>query len=309
MDEEIGQGRAPFGTIRSAEWLHPYIDLAHWVTEFPLEESRPQVWSCCGPGDIAIVEQARELVLGKAPLDLSVPVDIFTWCMHTTDVKPWVTKIGGVPYRDQKRPWPTDSDGVPLHFLGQICLADSQDIIPFNTPGDVLLIFGRWCPNWVSPGKNQNFHIEWSSAGHETSSRHVGNDFGELPFAYQGVIFRTRQLLPNESHESAYQRYGWEEGCFQIANHCGTQIGAYADLPQGWPFTEGDGNELLCCLNSFHFKAKWPLCDVPSGLKKVRADGSRYNTNISGTDFVIGDLGCIWVYRQPDGSFAVDSAY
>lgn len=45
---------------------------------------------------------------------------------------PWESKLGGVPYRPQGTPWPTQASGSPLHFLAQIDLgvANARGQVP-----------------------------------------------------------------------------------------------------------------------------------------------------------------------------------
>src|SRR5581483_4187597 len=94
------------------------------------------------PKKLAQREQAIKLAMRKGNLGPSVPSDVFVWADNVEHEKGWQTRIGGNPWRPSDRPWPRDKNGVPLTFLGQICFADSQDILPCKLPGDVALIFG-----------------------------------------------------------------------------------------------------------------------------------------------------------------------
>ena len=66
-----------------------------------------------------------------------------------------VTKIGGLPYRPAKMPWPTGQDGTPMSFLAQINFANSKDLVG-ELPGDVLLVF---TPD--SDGFIESLSFEW----------------------------------------------------------------------------------------------------------------------------------------------------
>jgi hypothetical protein len=52
----------------------------------------------------------------------------------------FVTKLGGLPYRPASVPWPRTANGEAMVFFGQVCFADSEDVVDV-LPGDVLLIF------------------------------------------------------------------------------------------------------------------------------------------------------------------------
>lgn len=299
-----------YGTRTDATKTHPVLDLDHWINIAAVGSARRTVGWVDGPVDLAIVEQARRLVEVEHDLGPSVNTDVFTWSsMGHDDDTPWLTRIGGTPWRPADRPWPRDDRGNHQHFLGQISFVDSQDILPFELPGDVLLIFGRWDSGWVQPAVD-GYVIEWSPRKIKQPLAYAGDVFAELPFEWHGVIHRTRQFLDHEVYDDAYRTHGWEHGGFQIANCQATLIGPYADLPQGWPFEDGDGNTVIACLSSMYFSNSWPLCNVESGsAQHIRPDGSRFALRNSSLNFGIGDAGCIWVYRAADGGFKAASAY
>jgi hypothetical protein len=222
--------------------------------------------------------------------------------------RPWLTRIGGRPWRAKGKPWPTDPNGIPLVFLGQICFVDSKDLLPFNLPGDVALIFGTSMKGWVSISEGSA--LEWSPL--RITQPENGTEVpwtAELPYEYQGVIHRTVQHTDWKSAEGPFKAAGYEEGGWRIHSIQATSIGTYAALPQGWPFEEGDGRMLVCTLSSFYSGDAWALCDVPTGPKHVTADGREVSCwNKHALDFGILDAGCIWVYRDKDGTFKLDSA-
>jgi hypothetical protein len=73
----------------------------------------------------------------------------------------FATKLGGLPYRPSSIPWPRHASGEPMVFLGQICFADSLDVVG-ELPGDVLLIFTHDEHDHTSGG---NLHYEWYPLG------------------------------------------------------------------------------------------------------------------------------------------------
>lgn len=73
----------------------------------------------------------------------------------------FVTKLGGLPYRPASAPWPRTPAGDPMVFFGQVCFADSLDLVG-PLPGDVLLIFTHGEHDHTSGG---DLHYEWYPLG------------------------------------------------------------------------------------------------------------------------------------------------
>lgn len=73
---------------------------------------------------------------------------------------PFQSKMGGIPYRPRLAPWPTNADGVPMQFFGQINVSDSRDLVP-EARGDVLVIFH----SGESSCSTEEFHFEWYDEG------------------------------------------------------------------------------------------------------------------------------------------------
>lgn len=67
------------------------------------------------------------------------PTDVFVFGRGEPEHRA-ATKIGGLPYRPAGKAWPVSREGQPMAFVGQLCFADSRDIVtcPF---GDVAVIF------------------------------------------------------------------------------------------------------------------------------------------------------------------------
>ena len=89
--------------------------------------------------DAALVEQLRREVARIRPLGRAVPTDVLIWQQGDCDDLR-VSRIGGAP-TCHVEDWPMDPEKrTPMCFIGQICFADSHDVIG-QTPGEVLLIF------------------------------------------------------------------------------------------------------------------------------------------------------------------------
>ena len=296
------------GTKPDATKKHPVLDIRHWMDDFPLGEDRSESGDVERPGQRARVEQARALARVRGDLGPSVPADIFVWTHSVDRDKPWLTRLGGrYPWREKNKPWPKDPDGVPLHFLGQICFADSKDILPCELPGEVAIIFGRWQAGWTFT--DDVGVLEWSPIALKEPTDITQGWTTALPFCYQGVIHRSVQYTDWKAAEPSFKAVGYKHGGHGIHSIQATSIGTYANLPQGWPFENGDGNTLIATLGSFYFRGSWPLCDVPRTFGLVRADGSEYDpSSVDGMSLGIGDAGCIWIYRDKDGVFKLSEA-
>src|SRR5262249_19088597 len=79
---------------------------------------------------------------------------------------PFVTKVGGVPYRAAEVPWPAGEDGRPMTFLAQFCFSGSTDLVG-ELPGDVLLVFARDDQAYFSSifGDDDGLRFEWYPLG------------------------------------------------------------------------------------------------------------------------------------------------
>lgn len=301
--------RAPYGALVDPSRQHAVLDIAHWESVFPIATERRELYQVYTPEHFAKMEQARRLAQSHGSLGPSVPADFFAWSTDYHPERSWLTQLGGRPWRDKDKPWPKDRDGIPLHFLGQLCFTDSKDILPCELPGDVALIFGRWQDGWAFC--LEDGVLEWSSRSLTNyCPRHFAGWTVELPFCYQGVIHRSIQYTDLTIAEPSFRSAGWKDGGWRTYSVQATSIGTYAGLPQGWPFSPNDGNMLIGVLSSFYCGGQWPLCNVPDTAKVLQSDGTvhPYTGIGSGCSFGVHDAGCIWVYRDKHGHFHLDEA-
>ncbi len=88
--------------------------------------------------------------------------DVIVWNQSDYRAKPWLTRVGGIPYRDRRAPWPT-IEGRRLKFVAQVCFVDSRDLISQEIP-DVLLIFVD-SPKANTFGYTDQVIVEWVELG------------------------------------------------------------------------------------------------------------------------------------------------
>ena len=298
------------GTKDVPERSHPVFDLRYWESQFPLDpDPRKVKWPWSSPGRLALREQEIRRVRQAGDLGVAVPADVFAWALMPVVEKPWLTRIGGVPWRPQNKPWPRDRNGVPLLFLGQICFADSSDILPFELPGEVALIFGTGHGGWFSVHKD--WALEWSPMKIDEPQeiwRCPWN--GLLTLNYQGVIHRTVLHPDRHTVDAVLESMGYEPCSSGGANMETTLIATTADFQQGPPFEEGDGNTLIAMLSSLYFRGEWPVCDVPACLRMMSgAPGKEVGVDWSPLNFGIGDNGCIYIYRDKNGEYLLGMDY
>ena len=115
-----------------------------------------------GPvGVLALWEQIRARHLAGAPV-ATVPVDLFALGIGEPSLR-GVTKVGGMPYRPSKLPWP-ERDGAPMTFLAQFRFTESRDHVG-PLPGDILLVFVRSKKLDLFGQDPEYFHFEWYPLG------------------------------------------------------------------------------------------------------------------------------------------------
>jgi Domain of unknown function (DUF1963) len=292
------------GTKSEPDKHHPVLDIAHWEGEFPLERDSRFDVMVSSPADVAYMEQLRRAARLKGDLGPSVPSDVFVWSESATPNKPWLTQLGGSPWREKGKPWPKDDEGRPLLFIGQICFVDSMDLVPFELPGEIALIFGTNRGGCVSTNGGV---LEWSDRDIKPKVGSSAPWDAVLPVEYHGVRHRTVQYTKRDQTERAFKAAGIEGRI--AADLMATSIGSHSWLPQGWPFKEGDGRSLVATMGSLYLTGRWPLCDVPCALQRIDAEAqgtSRDSQLNSALDVGFGDAGCIWITRERDGTFSLD---
>lgn len=92
------------------------ISLDDWISRFPLEAHRDAVRDIrylSGPFDLAILEQ----IWRENRQSVGADTDVFVFARSEPEF-PHVTKIGGIPYRPDDKPWP-------------ICMVDMGNVYVF----------------------------------------------------------------------------------------------------------------------------------------------------------------------------------
>jgi hypothetical protein len=194
-----------------------------------------------------------------------VPADVFVYGVGEPR-HPAATKYGGRAYRRRDAPWPTNRLGRPLRFVGQLCFADSRDVVG-KTPGDVLCLFHDGDERF-----NEGFRCEWNSIGPESAAVDPPAE-GAWPFStdrYYAERLRTYDLPRSYFQaEDAYTaiwegtKVGGVPVPIQDGDSAGRFLGSFGSISYAagakWrflnreaPFEEGDSPFMFGDMGSVH---------------------------------------------------------
>lgn len=142
--------------------LHPIFDPAYFARLPPMEEPEPNDY-VVGPRDFLAMQHERQLLLDNFSLNAAGEVDCFVWAVGPPP-EPFLTKLGGYPFRDPAVDWPSDESGERAAFLGQLCFLDSKDLTP--QAGEVLGVYAlddwRYFFEWVDVAKGDVQPALWA---------------------------------------------------------------------------------------------------------------------------------------------------
>lgn len=244
------------------------------------------------PRQLALWKKHTDLLVERYPdrLGTPVPTDVFVWGIRGRGRSVAQTQIGGTPWREADRPWPTGKRKRPLQFIAQISFVDSHDLFDFDLPGDVLCIYGLMRDTELDIFSSP-IEIEWNPAHLEKRVR-TSPSGCELHQAFYG--YRTRVLQYPEARIPTNEDY---DDCIHIQS---TLIGSTMAWPQGDP--EYTDRTLVCALSSTQLFGQWPLVDCEH-LPAV-AEFSPMTTPI-----MISDMGILGVTRDRKGRFSLTEQF
>jgi len=268
--------------------------LNDWLPRFPLEESFGRYEACdiTGPRDICTIEWLRRGMVDQYDWGTPVPVDVFIQSMGEPEHR-FATKLGGLPYRPSQLAWPRGASGRPLSFIAQFNFSNSRDIVG-PLPGDLLLVFGDHSTDL------ETLHMEWQSLGdHDLIGR------GDIPAecAILAPYFGNRWRM--NSHPDGVRTNDLE---FPLCNGKEVWSDHWILQPQAnqigrAPFFIQEGDNAL---------AGQPLCTIASVVPSPEVTYPFVNVSEpisteemlerNRREFLIGDLGCIYIFMEPDGT-------
>lgn len=296
--------------------IHERLDIARWKSAYPLHRLRQEgsvleVDMISTPDDIALLEQLRDATYGNLPGVDRVPTDIFVWQPGEPEHRE-VTKIGGLPYRESGKPWPTAPAGVPMNFVAQICFADSRDIVP-PLRGDILLMFAAG--EWTFNGKTyydlrwyDGLAFEWGALG--DFALMTPNELPKTPWPVMpcyGAIHRTWDYLNVDG--SAYRELALDIPSITEATKIGG-IGPWIhERDYCWFGRDGDvPGTYFCTLSSVSPKVFGPL-PAPedyglAGLEEPRSGATRLEERETSCSraLMIADVGLLNFFLDSSGN-------
>ena len=212
-----------------AHTVHPRFDLAGFSKLFSLadlkERAREHVFLApagqiiTSPFHLTVTELIRREALGEALPVGAEPADVFVFGAGEP-AAPYLTKVGGAPFRSRHKVWPTTDSGRLLGFVGQLSFVDSMDLVG-SVPGEVLLIFAdpenllsepAYLLEWVTLDETDILSMsEVPAVTYAWKPGRVAQRKGALPekrpfapFVCHGVIHRTFDLPGSEPQFVAY---------------------------------------------------------------------------------------------------------
>lgn len=287
--------------------------LEEWLPRFPLRERyfrdfRTQIGTVhysagdiTSPCDICNVEWLRRGMVDQYDWGRPVPVDVFVMSKGEPENRQ-ATKIGGLPYRPRNLAWPCAPSGRPLALIAQFNFTNSLDIVG-ALPGDLLLIFGG-----DSDGPIEPLHMEWQKLGVQdliqpsaipSECMAIAPCFGNRcrMMNYPNAVRTTDSKYPQCHGKDVWSDY-W------IPQLQATQIGRA-------PYFIQDGDDSLpgqplCTIASVQPDSHqpYPWVNVPEPLCP---EGKFHHSK---DELMIGDLGCIYVFIEKNGTLhAGESCY
>lgn len=289
--------------------VHNRLDIEHWVVELSLRSLRARVratveqWAkeqprryrddaakhehmralepgaemVYGPRQIAVIEQLR--AESGAARGRKVPIDVCVWGVGSP-ANPAATKIGGRPYRPTNAPWPRGPDGEPLGLLAQFCFADSRDVMPCSTPGDILLFFA------AGPGLYVDWYSDWAGT--------YALEWHSLDATYRPPAEVPRVLDLTETYAELHRTCDYPESEIDDGLNVieGSKFGGVPAFQQGDPGLEGCH---ICTLGSLNpFGNPWPMLNV-----QVNPKGEQY---LDHKLLMLGDLGAVYIFLDRHGT-------
>lgn len=292
------------------------FQLDEWLARFPLREKHGHFSAddITSPGDLCNVEWLRRGMRDEYDWGEPIPVDLFVLSRGEPQNR-YATKIGGLPYRPAKEPWPCNAQGRSLALIAQFNFTNSRDIVG-ETPGDLLLVFGD-----NSQGFIDSYHFEWHDIGIQNLITTA-----ELPRDCMKIAPCFGNRCRMQSFPEAQLRTPWEKPQCDgkevwsyrwIPQFQATQIGRAPYIIQAGgrsPYEEEEllefevsqRREHLCTIASVQPDAHqpYPWVNVPEPLNP---EGQ---WNYGDNNLMIGDLGCIYITIDDDGRLhAGESSY
>jgi len=263
-----------------------------WLPRVPLEPKYKKYSGevVTGPRSFVNNELLRRELTEQYNWGPSVAMDVFVFSKGEAPDR-HVTKLGGLPFRPAREPWPVTDLGEPLTFLAQINFHDSHDITG-RLPGDILLVFVEFSRGNLI----KSAQFEWQSA--ELTDLIEPDAVPQSSVKFEpcyGSVVRTvnyprAQRKPAFAFEkSEYLKIGDLEllGEHFIPELQATQIGSAPFFNQGDPELPG---RMLCTISSVQ-QNLWTSYPWINQADPLAPEGEWRKLK----NLMIGDVGCLFI--------------
>ncbi len=228
------------GIYVSDKSVHPLLDIEYWKMHYKgLVEPEAKAEVAQPKNLLTVLAKREQLKIREALKTQEVPIDLFMWMLGKPRF-PWLTRYGGLPFRNRAKPWPK-CDGKEATFFGQLCFRDSFDLFDFELPGDLLLVFSfeRIPYQAEATDADKPIYLEWVKIDEErdplSSNDTIAKEF-EVP-ELTGVRFRTVdfQVSPHELHRLPLRLSDAGSQWYSLLSLPGTKIGrSYHEVQAGF---------------------------------------------------------------------------
>lgn len=297
--------------------IHPTVDIQRWMQRYPLEahfaslerrideilmkepgrfasrgeaEAKLGFWwyapnDIFSPRNLALTEQMRGRG-GEMPWSEGVPVDVLLPALGEPPRRE-VSKIGGLPYRP-KGSWPVDAEGNALSFIGQLCFADSMDILAARgirgLPGDVLLVFQESDDFIGEEDCGAPLRFEWYRVGMTADELVAPEHIPPQSVSFTPTYFERYRSVDFEEAPSA--AVGLDALGQFVARYHASKIGG---LPPRQQEEQDDLGTFLGCLHSINpYEDEYPFPNLRSPPWKGYAHDRGF--------FMLGDVGTLYLF-------------
>ena len=269
-------GSEKTGIVHTDQKHHPILDWKYWekLAE-KIELLHDSLFWFLHPLHFIAYSRWRDCVTASQVHNgVQVETDLVFWTLDAP-TSPFLTRTGGVPYRDSRLPWP-QKHSVDLTFLAQICFLDSVDILP-ALPGNLLLMFASEIDAITEGGpgdEETGLHLEWvtiSDVKKPVSKADCPTSF-HVP-QYSGVLHRYFDwqfgTYDNSVVGRKFPNLDSSDLCIYV-NCPVTKIGsAYLEVQRGWdPRVWIDADIALA--------GKWKLIGTFYGIEVIHRPGEHF---------------------------------
>lgn len=272
------------------------FDLNSWFSDHKRLQSDADRWTgdvIDRPASLLHMLQERQRLI-KAGVEFREPklCDIALYGFGQPE-HPRVTHISGAAWMPQNAKWPSDRNGDPAMFLGQIFLGDSIDILGHNLPGTTLQIFSTLGPDGYGEyWDNEDRILVWRNEQELLRGNWVRHPTGRSPSApLTCYMYRTcdykRVVSDNQDDQDA---------AISVSELDGTKIGGIAHWIQSTHEDYGAGDTFVCSLGSMYH--------ISEGTQDVFVNEPELDISKlyqAGGSPCWGDMGLINVMRRPNG--------